>query len=86
MKEISRERNITYNQRHNNEFMLPRAKTVTYGTETIKYRGQRLWLSLPLHIKNAQSIIEFKNKIKSWNAAEYTCRLFRTFLPQLGFI
>ena len=38
MKELLRERNITYNLRHNNEFMLPRAKTVTYGTETIKYR------------------------------------------------
>ena len=64
MKEIFRERNITYNLRHNNEFMLPRAKTVTYGTETIKYRGQQLWLSLPQHIKNAQSVVEFKNKIK----------------------
>ena len=46
IKEIFRESNITYNQRHNNEFMLPKVKTVTYGTETIKYRGQRLWLSL----------------------------------------
>ena len=86
MKEIFRERNITYNLRNNNEFMLPRAKTVTYGTETIKYRGQRLWLSLPQHIKNAQSVNEFKNKIKSWNGAECTCRLCRTFIPQLGFI
>ena len=86
MKEIFRERNTTYNLRNNNEFMLPRAKTVTYGTETIKYRGQWLWLSLPQHIKNAQSVNEFKNKIKSWNGAECTCRLCRTFIPQLGFI
>ena len=28
MKEIFRERNVTYNLRHNNEFMLPSAKTV----------------------------------------------------------
>ena len=86
MKEIFRERNITYNLRHNNEFMLPRAKIVTYGTETIKYRGQRLWLSLSQHIKNVQSVIEFKSKIKSLNAVECTCRLCRTFIPQLGFI
>ena len=44
--------------------MLPRANTVTYGTETISFRGQRLWLSLPQHIKNAQSIINFKSNIK----------------------
>ena len=59
----------------------------TYGTETMKHRGQRLCLSLPQHAKNAQSVtIEFKNKIKSWNGAECTCRLCRTFIPQLGFI
>ena len=86
MKELFRELKNTYNLRNNNEFMLPRAKTVTYGTETISFRGQRLWLSLPQHIKNAQSIINFKSKIKSWNGAECTCKLCRTFIPQLGFI
>ena len=66
MKEIFRERNTTYNLRNNNEFMLPRAKTVTYGTETIKYRGQWLWLSLPQHIKNAQSVNEFQDQKLEW--------------------
>ena len=82
MEEIFREHNITYDLRHNNEFMLPRAKTVSYGTETIKYRGQRLWLSLQRHIKNAQSVIEFKSKIKVGmllNAhADYVGRLYHS--------
>ena len=86
MKELFRERKNTYNLRNNNEFMLPRAKTVAYGTETISFRGQRLWQSLPQHIKNAHSIINFKSKIKSWNGAECTCKLCRTFIPQLGFM
>ena len=86
MKEIFRERTITYNLRNNNEFMLPTAETETFGTETIKYRGQRHWLSLPQHIKNVQPINEFENKIKSWNGDECTCILCRTFIQQLGFI
>ena len=47
MKEIFCERIVTYNLRNNNEFLLPRVKTTSYGSETIKYRGQRLWLSIP---------------------------------------
>ena len=82
MKEIFCERNL----RNNNEFLLPRVRTTSYGSETIKYRGQRLWLSLPQHIRDAQSIIELKKQIKSWNGADCTYRLCRTFIPQLEFL
>ena len=33
-------------------FLPPRVKTMSYGTETIKYRGKRLFLSLPQHTRN----------------------------------
>ena len=65
MREIFCERRAVYNLRNNNEFMVPRVRTTIYGTETIKYRGQRLWLSLPQHIRNAQTINEFKRKLKA---------------------
>ena len=86
MKETSYHRAVTYNLRNNNEFLLPRVRTTSYRSETIKYRGQRLWLSLPQHIRNAQSINEFKKEIKSWNSADCTCRICMTFVPQLGFL
>ena len=85
VKEIFCERTITYNLRNNHEFLPSRVRTTSCGSETIKYRGQHLWLSLPQHIRNAQSITEFKKKIKSWKAY-CTCRLCRTFIPQLGFL
>ena len=65
MKEIFCERTVTYNLRNYNEFLLPRVRTTNYGSETINYRGQRLWLSLPQHIRDVQSINEFKKQIKS---------------------
>ena len=86
MKEIFCERTATYNMRNSNEFLLPKVRTTSYGSETIKYRGQRLWLSLPQHIRGAQSINEFTKQSKSWNGAEGTYRLCRTFMPQLRFL
>ena len=86
MKENFCERTVTYNLRNNNEFLLPMVRTTSYGSETIKCRGQRLWLSLPQHIRNAQSINEFKKEIKSWNGTDCTCRLCRAFIPPLGFL
>ena len=70
MKKIFCERTVTYNLRNIDEVLLPRVRTKSYGSDdTIKYRGQRLWLSLPQDIRNAQSINEFKKEIKSWNGA-----------------
>ena len=74
MREIFCERNVAYNLRNINEFLLPRVRTTIYGSDTIKYIGQRLWLSLPQHIRNAQSMNEFKKDIKSWNGADCTSR------------
>ena len=86
MREIFCEHHAVYNLRNNNEFMVERVRTTIYGTETIKYRGQRLWLSLPQHIRNAQSINEFNKEMKSWNGTDCTCKLCRTLVPQLGFL
>ena len=86
MRETFCEHTVTHNLRNNNEFLLPMVRTTSYGSETIKYRGQRLWLSLPQHIRNVQSINEFKKEIKSWNGAECTCRLCRIFIPLFEFL
>lgn len=60
MKELFREQNITYNIRKKHKVMLLRAEAVTYGTEILSFRGQRLWQSLQQHIRNAQSIINIR--------------------------
>jgi len=47
MNEIFREQENMYSLRNNNEFVIPRIKTVNFGSESIRYRGPQLWLSLP---------------------------------------
>ena len=61
-------------------------KTVRYGSETISYRTPLLWANLPEKCKLANSLNEFKSKIKSWKCDTCVCRLCRPFLQNLGFI
>ena len=63
MSEIFLQRDPPYNLRNTNTFLLPRIHTVNYGTKTVRYRGQRIWHSLPQEIKDAGSVQQFKNKI-----------------------
>ena len=86
MDEVFPQRNIIYNLRNANTFSLPMIHTVNHGTETIRYRGQRIWHSLPQEIKNSNSVEQFKNNIKSWKSEACDCRLCRQYIPQLGFL
>ena len=86
MREIFREHESQYNLRNSNDVSLPRIKTVTYGSETIRYRGPQVWATAPQFIKGSTSLTEFKNKIKSSSGESCRCRLCQTFVPNLGFI
>ena len=61
-------------------------KTTTYGTETMRYRAPLTWEMVPEHIKQSQSLSEFKTKIKSWIPEGCKCNLCETYLNGVGFI
>ena len=61
-------------------------KTIRYGSETISYRTPLLWANLPEEYKLANSLSEFKSKIKTWKCDTCVCRLCRPFLQNLRFI
>ena len=86
MDEIFLKRSVTYNLRNTNAFLLPMVHTVNYDTETIRYRGQRIWHSLPRGIKDSSSVQQFKNEIKYWNNEGCDCRFCRQYIPRLGFL
>ena len=54
MDEIFLKRSARYNLRNTNTFLLPMVHTVNHGTETNRYRGQRIWRSLPQEIIRIQ--------------------------------
>ena len=85
-QEIFESQNNLHEMRGKRSWKVPRVRTVAYGTESIRYRGPATWELIPEEIKKSESLIQFKEKIKSWKATNCACRLCKTFVPNLGFI
>ena len=86
VKSIFPMREIPYNLRNFNPFQSTNVHTVFKGAETISFRGPKIWDLVPEDIKVAKSLTEFKAKIRGWEPTGCTCRLCKTFIPNLGFI
>ena len=59
-------RDNTHNLRHFQIIFNENKKTERYGSEAISYRTALFWENLPEEYKLANSLSEFKLKIKSW--------------------
>ena len=55
-------------------------------THSAKLLDPPLERAAPVAISTALSINELKKEIKSWNGADCTRRLCRTYIPQFGFL
>ena len=80
MSNIFTENNNVYDLRNKREFQIENVRTVLNGTEI------QIWETLPNSIKTANSLIEFKAKIKHWKPIECKCRICGIFIRDLGFI
>ena len=58
------ENTIPYNSRNGNRLLLPPAKTVKFGINSLIFRGSLLWNNLPLNLKSCQTTDEFKLELK----------------------
>ena len=86
MQELFYEQINTYDLRNSRTWEIPNARTVSYGLESVRFRGPKTWELLPNAIKEAKSLAEFKTKIKTWKLPECTYRLCETFVANLGFL
>lgn len=62
------------------------ARTVLYGTQTIRFIAPKVWQMIPQEIKNSNSLKSFRDKIKSWKAIDCPCRLCKQYVAQIGFL
>ena len=85
-QDIFKDQNYSKEMRDERSWQVPKVRTVTYGTESIRYRGPATWELIPEDIRKSESLIKFKEEIKSWKATNCACRLCKTFVPNLGFI
>ena len=60
--------NSQYNLRQISEFSRPMVKSVHHGSESVSFRGPRIWDRLPDDYKDIGSLNTFKKKFKKWKA------------------
>ena len=78
-------RNDTYNVRNFQEFETERKRTVYFGLETISYRSPQLWSLLPEHMRQLNSIDQFKRSVRQWVCNTCSSRLRKLYLQMSDF-
>ena len=81
---VTRENN--YNLRNFQELESSLRRTVKFGTETISYRGPRIWNLIPERIRSLETLNNFKKEIKSWRCDACPCRMCKMYIQRVGFI
>ena len=76
----------TYDLRHKRHWQVPKINTISYGMESLRYRGPLTWDKIPDNIKNSISLDISKRKIKAWKPQGCTCRLCRSYIYGVGYI
>ncbi len=73
MKDVFIQKEVTYGLRDVNLLVQPKFKTVSYGHNTIKYQGSKLWNNLPNDLKKMNYLSSFKCEIQKWSGPECHC-------------
>ena len=71
------------NERHENDLVTPTYKGFTYGECSLKTLGPNIWNTLPTELKNAKSLVVFKNLLKTWDGPRCTCKMCKALNPPL---
>ena len=58
----------------------PLKRTTTYGLRSFQYYGAHVWNMLPINIKTAHSLHEFKSLIRSWPGPTCSCHICTALL------
>ena len=69
---------MPYNLRNGCALKLPSANSTYYGINSVLSRACLMWNWLPVSVKQSQSLLEFKSKIKTLRNIVCTCTICRT--------
>ena len=78
--------NINYNLRSGSQFHHSSAKNVWNGLEAISYLGPKIWNMVPAEMKQKSFLFSFKGEIKKWIPKNCLCRIYKKYLPGVGYI
>ena len=67
-------------------YKVPKVNTVSFGKESFRWLGPKLWNSLPEETKHAKSLAVFRQKVKSMTFDQCPCNLCREYVHGVGYI
>ena len=73
-------------KRNNHTFRTYNAETVQYGTEILLFIGPKILSLFPSNINNSDALEMFKQKVSYWKPDSFPCRLFKTYIKDLGYL
>ena len=59
---------------------------LNYGLESLSYIGPMLWDNLTTHLKETNSVGEFKSAKNSWKPEFFPYRLWKTYVQNTGYL
>ena len=68
-----RETNRNVRNKYKLNLNIPVVNQVTYGTNSLRSFGPKIWNSLPHHVKSAENLETFKKIINNWNGVSWNC-------------
>ena len=75
-----------YSLRNTNDFRIPFVNAAHNVTESISYRGPKIWDIVPNETKQKSSFSSFKESIKKWEPYNCPCKICKTYLNGIGFV
>ena len=75
MWDIFKTKHTPYNLRNKSLVNLPKAKSSTYGTNSLVFKGSLIWNTLPNYFKDSPTLDIFLSRIKQWNGENCTCKV-----------
>ena len=83
IKDIFDVKSIPYNLRSLSILCTRNVKTVKYGSDSLSFRGAKIWALVLNSIKISKSLSKFKSKIRKWKPAGCRCKICTVYIPNL---
>ncbi len=87
MKYIFVEKSVNlHNLRSKGTLKSKNIRTVSWGEDTLRYMGCKIWNIVPEEIKKLESYEQFKKQIRNWIPKDCPCRLCKSYIQDIGYI
>ena len=72
--------------RTQDDYRVPKINTVSFGENSLRYLGPKIWEMVPEYMRDLESLEKFKSAIKTWIPQKCPCKLCKDYIEGVGFV